>query len=120
MIDFSSITRRNRTVGRLLKLPLHLIPKGAVLPIVQGVVRGRRWVVGSTLYAVWLGSYEIDKQRVLAGELHPGSVFYDVGANVGFFTVLGAHCVGPGGAVYAFEPLPSPQMFIESQRISLL
>ena len=33
-------------------------------------------------------------------------MFYDVGANVGFFALLGARFVGPAGRVYAFEPAP--------------
>ena len=36
--------------------------------------------------------------------VEPGSVVADVGANVGFFTLLAARQVGPEGAVYAFEP----------------
>lgn len=45
-------------------------------------------------------------QSALARHLRPGDVFYDVGANVGFFTLLGARLVGEAGRVYAFEPLP--------------
>jgi FkbM family methyltransferase len=33
-----------------------------------------------------------------------GSTFLDIGAHLGWFTVLGAHRVGPEGRVYAFEP----------------
>src|SRR5260370_39236630 len=40
----------------------------------------------------------------MAGELKPGSVFYDVGANVGLYTLLAATLVAPG-RVYAIEPL---------------
>ena len=36
--------------------------------------------------------------------LRPGDVFYDVGANFGFFSLLSAAAVGPEGRVYAFEP----------------
>ena len=39
--------------------------------------------------------------------LQPGNVFVDVGANVGHFTMLAAHLVGPEGAVLAFEPVPT-------------
>jgi len=38
--------------------------------------------------------------------LGPGMVFVDVGAHIGYYTLLGAHRVGPGGRVYAFEPAP--------------
>jgi FkbM family methyltransferase len=36
--------------------------------------------------------------------LHPGDVFVDVGAHVGYYTLLAASVVGHEGHVYAFEP----------------
>jgi FkbM family methyltransferase len=37
-------------------------------------------------------------------ELRPGDVFFDVGANIGIYTMPAARRVGSDGAVYAFEP----------------
>jgi len=37
--------------------------------------------------------------------LGEGDVFYDVGANIGFFSLIAARCVGPSGYVHAFEPV---------------
>jgi FkbM family methyltransferase len=37
--------------------------------------------------------------------LRPGNAFVDVGANIGYFTLLAAHRVGGGGEVHAFEPV---------------
>ena len=37
----------------------------------------------------------------------PGCVFADVGANFGYYTLLGARLVGSGGKVLAFEPQPA-------------
>lgn len=34
----------------------------------------------------------------------PGQVFYDIGANIGIYTLLAADRVGNNGRVYAFEP----------------
>ncbi|MGE3077140.1 MAG: FkbM family methyltransferase [Dehalococcoidia bacterium] len=45
-------------------------------------------------------------QEAIASLLGPGDVFYDIGANVGFFSLVASRIVGPAGAVYAFEPLP--------------
>ena len=39
-------------------------------------------------------------------ELQPGMTVLDIGANIGYFTLLFARCVGSGGRVYAFEPEP--------------
>jgi FkbM family methyltransferase len=54
-----------------------------------------------------LGASEPAVQNVLVQQLAPGDVFYDVGANVGFFSLLAAKLVGSTGRVYCFEPQPS-------------
>jgi FkbM family methyltransferase len=53
-----------------------------------------------------LGTYETPIQEAIASSLSEGDVFYDVGANVGFFSLIAARAVGPAGCVYAFEPVP--------------
>ncbi|HLG14354.1 MAG TPA: FkbM family methyltransferase [Blastocatellia bacterium] len=42
----------------------------------------------------------------LSQELAPGSVFIDVGANVGYFSIMALRRVGSTGEVHAFEPHP--------------
>ena len=37
----------------------------------------------------------------------PGACFYDVGAHIGFYSLLAARLVGQGGHVVAFEPDPA-------------
>jgi FkbM family methyltransferase len=55
----------------------------------------------------WLGTYEADLQEALKELVEPGMVAYDVGANIGFTTLLLAKRVGEDGRVYAFEALPA-------------
>ena len=93
-------------LGKLLRLPLRLIPKSMVLPILQGRLRGKKWVVGAGEHGYWLGSYELEKRKAFERFIKPGSVVYDVGANVGYFSLLASVLVGPEGHVAAFEPLP--------------
>lgn len=62
--------------------------------------------VGSSAAAYVLGNFKPDVQEFLASTVKPGQVIYDVGANVGFFTLLAARLTGPGGKVISFEPLP--------------
>jgi len=52
------------------------------------------------------GLYELDTERLIRRILRPGDHFVDAGANIGYFTMLGARLVGPGGRVDAFEPQP--------------
>jgi len=76
------------------------------VPILQGPLRGKKWIVGSQRHAFWLGGYEPHLQRLIAREVKPGEIFYDVGANVGFYSLLASVLVGPG-KVFAFEQLPA-------------
>jgi FkbM family methyltransferase len=52
------------------------------------------------------GDYESELQGVFIALIKPGQVVYDVGANVGFMTLLASRLVGPSGMVIAFEPSP--------------
>ncbi len=56
---------------------------------------------------LWLGTYEPDLQQALQTLARPGMVAYDVGANIGYFTLLLVRLVGEAGQVFAFEPLPA-------------
>jgi FkbM family methyltransferase len=51
--------------------------------------------------------YEQPLARHLRKVLRKGSVIYDIGANVGFFTLLASELVGGEGEVHAFEPVPA-------------
>lgn len=51
--------------------------------------------------------WEQRQTRLFESLLGPGMVFVDVGAHIGYYTLLGAHRVGPRGRVYAFEPAPA-------------
>jgi FkbM family methyltransferase len=50
------------------------------------------------------GFIESDVTRVVLDTLRPGMVFFDVGAQYGYFSVVAADLVGSDGAVVAFEP----------------
>jgi FkbM family methyltransferase len=50
--------------------------------------------------------YEPELTAFIARAVRPGSVFVDVGANIGLFTLIAARCASPGGHVLAFEPHP--------------
>ena len=50
------------------------------------------------------GDAEFPTQTVIAQRLRPGDVFYDLGANIGLFSLMAARCVGDSGLVFSFEP----------------
>jgi FkbM family methyltransferase len=73
--------------------------------IPRGALAGSRFVTGGGQPEYALGASEPAVQATLDCCIGPGDVFYDIGANVGFFTLLGAQRAGASGWVYAFEPV---------------
>lgn len=51
-------------------------------------------------------NYEADVARFLSEKIKPGSICFDVGANVGAYVLQLAHWTGPTGRVVGFEPNP--------------
>jgi FkbM family methyltransferase len=59
------------------------------------------------LGALAFGNLESAVQEAMVRHLGRGGTFYDIGANLGFFSLLGAHLAGLSeGHVYAFEAAP--------------
>ncbi len=57
--------------------------------------------------AIWWNgaNYERKESKFIRRYLKPGMVFFDVGSNVGYYTLLAAPIVGQHGKVHAFEPV---------------
>lgn len=80
---------------------------GLVVPVASGPGKGIR-MVGERRALAWIsGGVEREVQEVLVRHLASGGTFVDVGASVGFFSLLGARLVGTTGHVVAFEPQPA-------------
>lgn len=58
-------------------------------------------------------NYEPHLSALLRHYMRPGDTFIDVGANIGYFTLLAASCVGATGRVHSFEP--NSRVFAELQ-----
>ncbi|WEH28533.1 FkbM family methyltransferase [Streptomyces sp. AM 3-1-1] len=67
-------------------------------------------------YIYMFGMWEPNLTKWLSSRLKPGNVFVDVGANIGYFSALGARLVGAGGAVVSVEASPT---FAELLRANL-
>lgn len=59
--------------------------------------------MGALVY--WRGAHEWAPLFLLRQILKPGMTLYDVGANMGEFTMYAAHLVGSKGRVASFEPM---------------
>lgn len=111
-MNFPRISHRS-IAGRLLRLPLRLIPPETTMRILQGRLKGNRWIIGSSTHRCWLGCYEYEKSRLFEKMVAGGSVVFDIGAQAGFYSLLASVLVGPAGRIFAFEPVPANVFFIK-------
>lgn len=56
--------------------------------------------------SIYLNLYERKETALVKNYLKPGMTFIDVGANIGYYTLLSSSLVGREGVVLAFEPSP--------------
>lgn len=79
----------------------------SVIEVAAGLLKGYRVQLNlKTEKSRWLGTYEPELQTALQEFLKPGMTVYDVGANIGYVSLMLAHQSGAGGKVFAFEALP--------------
>ena len=71
-----------------------------------GPLAGQRMRVNWPSHKTYVfGTHEPHVMRTIQDVVRPGWTAADVGANIGYATLLLAKCVGPSGRVLAFEPL---------------
>jgi FkbM family methyltransferase len=83
-------------------------PKGLVLLNIQGnkmYVDGTGEGIGAVL--LMDGAHEKYETALFKKMAQDGMVVVDIGANIGYYTLIAAKLVGNKGIVYAFEPEPS-------------
>ena len=86
-----------------------LLPRIAY-PVLRGPLRNSRFVLGALEgkgggATVYFNMLEPEQAASMVSVLKMGQVLFDIGANVGFYTVLGSRLVGAKGKVLAFEPV---------------
>ncbi|MEQ1756764.1 MAG: FkbM family methyltransferase [Vicinamibacterales bacterium] len=80
---------------------LIFMPTAHALPLI-GFADDLQITPSLLLHRLWDEPTTSLLQRVI----RPGDRFLDIGANIGYFTLLGAALAGAGGHVHAFEPNP--------------
>ncbi len=106
-------TGRNRVLSRLVPAPPGT-PFIARLPNSRTGLRYECDKENALAWAVFCsGAYEIRETELLRSLMRPGDTFVDIGANWGYFTLLGAEEVGPSGRVVAIEADPRNHAILE-------
>lgn len=73
-----------------------IVPERLLLEVIPADVIG--------LPIARFGVYEFATSQLVREYLAPGDVFVDVGANIGYYSVIAGAAVGHSGRVFAFEP----------------
>lgn len=64
--------------------------------------------------AGYIGNDDLFVTQYIINNLKKDNVFIDVGANIGFFTLMASNLAGNNGKVYAFEPIPSTYEYLKT------
>lgn len=99
---------------------------GKLLPrrpysVVRGPLRGAKFILGSLSgegggASVYFGLMEPEQTARMSAEITAGDVFFDIGANVGYYSILASRSVGEDGLVASFEPLDRNRRFLEQHK----
>lgn len=112
---YSRIAPTERGGFRLARLARRAVPESQHQGIFQ-TPDGLRLNLDLRTYpdiTMAVGLYELDTARLIHRLLKANSWFVDVGANLGYFTMLAAKWTAPAGRVDAFEPDPINRQRLE-------
>lgn len=89
---------------------------GRTVTISRGPLKGMKWAYErGQQFWLPLGLYEQETAFWLADNINDGDVFFDIGANWGYFSLAGSRMVGSNGLVISIEPIPNNQDYISRQ-----
>jgi FkbM family methyltransferase len=73
----------------------------------QGVLEGYRMSIDWNRFRGFIyGTWEREVISAVTATVKPGMTVIDIGAHIGYYSLLFGKCVGREGRVYSFEPLP--------------
>jgi len=88
----------SEAISRILK-------HDVIVMLLERRLRGKKWILNSGSPSIFFNPFiDLRNRRMVEREVTESDVFYDIGAHVGFYTVLASELVGERGRVLAFEP----------------
>jgi len=110
--------RRTSEFSKIYKIFIflykHLRPNGVVLAEVLG---HKMWLnpcdTGIAPALLLFGAWEKFIVEIFKREIKKGMTVLDIGANIGYYTLIAANLVGRNGRVFAFEPEPNNFFYLK-------
>ena len=97
----------NNIIYRVIrKIYLLTTPKNKIRKIRLGVLKGMKWIYSSGYTDYWMGTYEKEVAEIFSKYAKKSKVIYDLGANIGYYSLIAIKSIKNNGTVYAFEPAP--------------
>jgi FkbM family methyltransferase len=73
----------------------------------QGALEGYRMSIDWNRFRSFVyGTWEPEVIQAVTATVKEGMTVVDIGAHIGYYSLLFAKCVGPAGRVFSFEPVP--------------
>ncbi|MDO9000950.1 MAG: FkbM family methyltransferase [Bacteroidota bacterium] len=71
-----------------------------------GPLKGKKWIYSSGYSQYFMGDYEKEVVDIFYEYAEKSKVIYDIGANIGYYTLIASKAANDNSKVYAFEPFP--------------
>ncbi|MCX7715971.1 MAG: FkbM family methyltransferase [Endomicrobia bacterium] len=101
----------------IFKRVLYSLLKNVFVPVICGELKGKLWSLGcGKVFRFITTTYEKPLAELFKEYVKEGYVVYDIGAHIGYFSLLSYVLTGTTGKIYAFEP-NKYNLFLLSQHI---
>jgi len=68
-------------------------------------------LIGKPIYLT--GLWEPKDTHFISSKINPGITVLDIGADIGYYTLVLAKLVGPKGSLFSFEPIPKAKWYLD-------
>lgn len=104
----------NKLIYKIIrKLLIKTTPKEAPRQLYFGPLKGKKWIYSSGYSEYFMGNYEKEVVDIFYEYAKKSKIIYDIGANIGYYSLIASKALKHKGKVYAIEPLPSNIIYLK-------